>query len=101
LAGYAWPGNVRELSHVIERAVLMQDGAVIDDVVLNLQPAAGHAFLGADSIASSASLSVDGAEEQLVREALQRTAGNIQRAATLLGLSRPALYRRMEKYGIE
>ena len=100
LAGYAWPGNVRELSHVIERAVLMQDGVVIDAVVLNLQPATGHALSGADTIASSASLNVDGAEEQLVREALQRTAGNIQRAATLLGLSRPALYRRMGKYGI-
>ncbi len=100
LAGYAWPGNVRELSHVIERAVLMQDGVVIDAVVLNLQPATGHALSGADNIASSASLNVDGAEEQLVREALQRTAGNIQRAATLLGLSRPALYRRMGKYGI-
>jgi DNA-binding NtrC family response regulator len=101
LAAYAWPGNVRELSHVIERAVLMQDGAVIDAAALNLQPAAGHVFSGADSILSSVSLRVDGAEEQLVREALQRTAGNIQRAATLLGLSRPALYRRMEKYRIE
>ena len=43
---------------------------------------------------------VDAAEEKLVRQALDRTGGNIQRAATLLGLSRPSLYRRMEKYGI-
>jgi DNA-binding NtrC family response regulator len=46
-------------------------------------------------------MTVDEAEEQLVRQALERTGGNIQRAATLLGLSRPSLYRRMEKYRIE
>ena len=101
LKGYAWPGNVRELSHVIERAVLMLDGDVVDEAALNLKPEATHSLSGAAALAASASMTVDEAEEQLVRQALERTSGNIQRAATLLGLSRPSLYRRMEKYGIE
>jgi DNA-binding NtrC family response regulator len=101
LDGYAWPGNVRELSHVIERAVLMQDGDIVDEAALNLKPEATHALAGAAALAASESMSVEAAEEQLVRQALERTAGNIQRAAALLGLSRPSLYRRMEKYGIE
>jgi DNA-binding NtrC family response regulator len=100
LEAYAWPGNVRELSHVIERAVLMLDGDIVDEAALNLKPDATHALSGAAALAASESMSVDAAEEQLVRQALERTGGNIQRAATLLGLSRPSLYRRMEKYGI-
>jgi DNA-binding NtrC family response regulator len=101
LKGYAWPGNVRELSHVIERAVLMLDGDTIDEAALNLKPEATHALSGAAALAANGSMTVDEAEESLVRQALERTGGNIQRAATLLGLSRPSLYRRMEKYGIE
>jgi DNA-binding NtrC family response regulator len=101
LRSYAWPGNVRELSHVIERAVLMLDGDMVDDAALNLKPEATHALSGAAALAATGSMTVDEAEEQLVRQALERTGGNIQRAATLLGLSRPSLYRRMEKYGIE
>lgn len=101
LRSYAWPGNVRELSHVIERAVLMLDGDTVDDAALNLKPEATHALSGAAALAANGSMTVDEAEEQLVRQALERTGGNIQRAATLLGLSRPSLYRRMEKYGIE
>ncbi len=100
LAAYPWPGNVRELSHVIERAVLMLDGDIVDDEALNLKPPAGHVANAAAMLAGTSSLSVEAAEEQLVRDALQRTQGNIQRAAALLGISRPSLYRRMEKYGI-
>jgi DNA-binding NtrC family response regulator len=96
LEAYAWPGNVRELSHVIERSVLMHEGDVIDADALNLKAAAGPA----PAAAGASGLSVDEAEERVVREAMERTGGNIQRAATLLGLSRPALYRRLEKYGI-
>lgn len=102
LSAYAWPGNVRELSHAVERAVLMTIGDVLDAASLNLN--AGSVGIGAGAMAPSssepASMNVDQVEEQLVRQALEQSAGNIQRAATLLGLSRPALYRRMEKYGI-
>ena len=103
LFAYAWPGNVRELSHAIERAVLMTAGDLLDAAALNLN-AAGIA-VGSGAVANGSSgnaqVTVEEAEKQLVRQALEKTAGNIQRAAALLGLSRPALYRRMEKYGIE
>jgi transcriptional regulator of acetoin/glycerol metabolism len=69
---------------------------VIDADALNLKAAAGPA----PAAAGASGLSVDEAEERVVREAMERTGGNIQRAATLLGLSRPALYRSLEKYGI-
>jgi len=101
LQSYAWPGNVRELSHVIERAALMADGDVLDEDSLSLKPAAPHDISGAAALAASESVTVEQAEERMVRQALERTGGNIQRAAAMLGLSRPSLYRRMEKYGIE
>lgn len=102
LAAYAWPGNVRELSHAIERAVLMTASDTLDASALNLN--AESVATGSGALASTSGTSpvtVEEAEKQLVRQALEKTGGNIQRAAGLLGLSRPALYRRMEKYGIE
>ena len=102
LSAYAWPGNVRELSHAIERAVLMTVGDVLDASSLNLN--SGTIAVGAGAMATpsgNGQVTVEESEKQLVRQALEKTGGNIQRAAALLGLSRPALYRRMEKYGIE
>jgi DNA-binding NtrC family response regulator len=101
LARYDWPGNVRELSHVIERATLLSDTAELDEDALNLKPPAPHGLSGAAALAASESLTVEQAEERMVREALERSGGNIQRAASQLGLSRPSLYRRLAKYGIE
>ncbi|MGB0135301.1 helix-turn-helix domain-containing protein, partial [Dokdonella sp.] len=102
LSAYAWPGNVRELSHAIERAVLMTSSGTLDASSLNLNAESIATGSGAMSSATgTASLTVEETEKRLVRQALEKTGGNIQRAAGLLGLSRPALYRRMEKYGIE
>ena len=104
LVHYHWPGNVRELSHAIERAVLMTSGDQIDGDTLGLTASQGLASdtvnVSSDAIAATATGTIGAAEEQMVRDALRTTAGNVQRAAVLLGLSRPALYRRMEKYGI-
>ena len=104
LVGYHWPGNVRELSHAIERAVLMTTGDQIDSDALGLT---SSQHLATDTInpsndatASTSAGTIGAAEAQMVRDALRTTGGNVQRAAVLLGLSRPALYRRMEKYGI-
>jgi DNA-binding NtrC family response regulator len=93
LLGYAWPGNVRELSHVVERAVLIGGGAQIkaEDLMLERPGTAASAPLE--------QLKLDEAEELLIRSALDRCGGNVQAAAEQLGLSRSALYRRMEKYG--
>jgi len=93
LLGYPWPGNVRELSHVVERAVLIGGGAQIQsgDLMLERQGTAERVPLE--------QLKLDEAEELLIRTALDRCGGNVQAAAEQLGLSRSALYRRMEKYG--
>lgn len=92
LLNYAWPGNVRELSHVVERAVLIGGEPEIrsGDLMLERQPAEAVPL---------EQLKLDEAEELLIRSALDRCGGNVQAAAEQLGLSRSALYRRMEKYG--
>jgi len=99
LCAHGWPGNVRELSHMMERAALLATGDVVTVADLGLAAAApAPASGGAGDVLEG--LTLDAAEELLVRRALERSGGNIQRAADALGVSRPALYRRLEKYGI-
>jgi DNA-binding NtrC family response regulator len=90
---YSWPGNVRELDHTIERAVLMARGEHIDaaDLALNTQRVAA---------ATMDDMSLEAVEAILIRKALARVGGNVSQAADALGLSRGALYRRIEKYGL-
>jgi DNA-binding NtrC family response regulator len=90
---HGWPGNVRELDHSIERAVLMARGPRIQNADLGLS----HVRSSAQSLDD---LSLEAVESILIRKALARAAGNVSHAAEALGLSRGALYRRMEKYGI-
>jgi DNA-binding NtrC family response regulator len=93
LMQYSWPGNVRELEHTIERAVLMcrTDEIQPADLALNTQRVQSQGL---------EDLSLEAVEAMLVRKALQRYQGNVSQAAEALGLSRGALYRRMEKYGV-
>lgn len=93
LLRYPWPGNIRELQHVIERAVIMAEGERIREDDLHLSPARNES-------ASSAGLDLQSMEQQLIRAALEKHKGNISKAAAELGLTRAALYRRMEKFGI-
>lgn len=90
---YSWPGNVRELDHTIERAVLMARGDRIEapDLGLHTQSAATP---------SLDEMSLETVEAILIRKALARSDGNVSHAADALGLSRGALYRRIEKYGL-
>jgi DNA-binding NtrC family response regulator len=88
----SWPGNVRELEHTIERAVLMCRGDQIQTGDL--------AGLQRPASQSLEELSLEAVETILIRKALQRFQGNVSHAAEALGLSRGALYRRMEKYGL-
>ena len=90
---YAWPGNVRELDHTVERAVLMSRGR-------ESQPAELGLNLQRSQAANLEELSLEAVEAVLIRKALQRFHGNISQAAEALGLSRGALYRRMEKHGL-
>jgi DNA-binding NtrC family response regulator len=93
LMQYPWPGNVRELDHTIERAVLMcrTDEIQPADLALSTQRTQTQGL---------EDLSLEAVEAMLVRKALQRYQGNVSQAAEALGLSRGALYRRMEKYGL-
>jgi DNA-binding NtrC family response regulator len=90
---YEWPGNVRELDHTLERAVLMTRGEQIDVSDLGLSK-------GRASSPPMEEMSLESVESILIRKALARCHGNVSQAAEALGLSRGALYRRMEKYGI-
>jgi DNA-binding NtrC family response regulator len=93
LLQYAWPGNVRELEHTMERAVLMCRTEQIQAGDLGLGSQKGQAQ-------NLEELSLESVESILIRKALQRFQGNVSQAAEALGLSRGALYRRMEKYGL-
>ncbi|KZN67085.1 sigma-54-dependent transcriptional regulator [Pseudoalteromonas luteoviolacea] len=88
LKRYHWPGNVRELQNVIGRATLLAQGKVIEAQDLGLQ-------IKQSSSATSSELSA-----QDIRTALQANDGNVTHAAKSLGLSRQAMYRRMDKFGI-
>lgn len=90
---YSWPGNVRELDHAVERAVLLSSGDAVRSSDLSLKtPQAGAQRLE--------ELSLEEVESLLIRKAVDRYGGNISQAAEALGLSRSALYRRLQKYGI-
>ncbi|MGQ0800594.1 MAG: sigma-54-dependent transcriptional regulator [Pseudomarimonas sp.] len=97
LLAYPWPGNVRELSHVIERAVLMCAGQEISELDFSLDLATPSPSSAAEF---NSGQTLEQAELAMIRNALDRCEGNIQRAAEALGLSRGALYRRLEKYGL-
>jgi DNA-binding NtrC family response regulator len=89
---YPWPGNVRELEHTVERAVLLCRGEQIEPANLAITARA--------STQSFENMSIDEVEALLIRKVMRRCDGNISQAAEALGLSRAALYRRIEKYGL-
>jgi DNA-binding NtrC family response regulator len=95
LREHTWPGNVRELDHVVERALLMSSSNVVTPFDLALQQTA-------DARLSSRleEMSLEEVERVLITKALGRFDGNANRAAESLGLSRSAMYRRLQKYGL-
>jgi DNA-binding NtrC family response regulator len=92
LRAHSWPGNVRELAHVVERAVLLAAGELIGAGDLGL------ARGGAGEVPNLEELSLEDVERVLIQKALKRFDGNLSRAASALGLSRAALYRRLAKH---
>ena len=92
LTRYRWPGNVRELEHAVERASLLCAGGVIEADDLRLR---GRT---AGTTTDLESMSLADAERFLIERALGRCGGNVSEAATELGVSRSALYRRLERY---
>ncbi len=91
---HPWPGNVRELDHAIERGVLLAQGSQVKAADLGLRVAAGAA-------ARLEEMSLDDVEHHLIQRTLSRYDGNVSQAAKALGLSRSAMYRRLQKHGLE
>ena len=93
LLAHAWPGNVRELDHAVERAVLMAQGEMVRAVDLGLRS-------GREGPPRLEDMSLEDVEALLIKKALARFSGNVSHAANALGLSRSALYRRLQRYGL-
>jgi DNA-binding NtrC family response regulator len=93
LAEHAWPGNVRELDHAVERAVLMARGSAIKAVDLGLRSIRETSVQLDD-------MSLEEVESLLIQKAMTRYDGNVSQAAKALGLSRSALYRRVQRHGL-
>ncbi len=93
LQQYAWPGNVRELNSVVERSLLLANGAEVG--VADLRLSAGKAPPTLEE------MSLEDAERALIRSAIRRNGGSVPAAADALGLSRSAMYRRLEKLGLK
>ena len=93
LLEHPWPGNVRELDHAIERAVLMAAGPLVKPTDLGLRG-------GREGGGRLEDMSLEEVECFLIKKAMTRFDGNVSQAAKALGLSRSALYRRLQRYGL-
>ena len=106
LCQYAWPGNVRELAHAIERAVILTEGDKLDisSVVGNSISVSTDEKTQStevlNNVAQYDTFDLDILEQRTVRAALKHHQGNVSHAAKALGLTRGAMYRRLEKYGL-
>ncbi len=102
LRAYHWPGNVRELKNCIERAVLLCDQERVDGQWIKLALSQSQPPALAQEVATPHPAgTLDGLEVEAIRASLARHQGNLSRVAEELGLSRAALYRRLEKYGLK
>jgi two-component system response regulator HydG len=105
LLQYSWPGNVRELENVVEQALVLAEGEVLQTTDLPHLTENGEGGSAATGPLPEGKLDltrvVEGVEEKLLRQALSQAAGVKAEAARLLGLKPSALYYKLEKYGIE
>ncbi|MEA1898798.1 MAG: sigma-54 dependent transcriptional regulator [Bacteroidota bacterium] len=95
LKNYSWPGNVRELQHSLERAVILTESNILqrEDFMLSAKQ-------GGNNQTDFSTLNLETIEKQVIEKALKTHSGNVTQASSELGLTRNALYRRMEKHGI-
>ena len=104
LQGQPWPGNMRQLKQTIERAVLVLRRRRLDvaDLAALAEPREPRRRgRDADALPSPGSMTLDEMERAMIVKCLRHYEGNVTRVAEALGLSRAALYRRLEKYGLE
>jgi DNA-binding NtrC family response regulator len=93
LGSHPWPGNVRELDHAVERAVLMAEGGSIRGKDLGLRP-------DREGTSRLEEMSLEDVEQFLIKKTMARYDGNVSQVAKALGLSRSALYRRLQRHGL-
>lgn len=104
LTRYHWPGNVRELKNVIERAILLEAGDRIGTANLLLNPALAFEMDQAEGNANSLRIkdfSLEKAEKELVKKALDEAGWQKSRAASLLGITRATLYAKVKQYNLQ
>ncbi|MEK0161924.1 sigma-54 dependent transcriptional regulator [Pseudoalteromonas piscicida] len=105
LQTYPWPGNVRELAHAIERAVILSESEFLDiSTVIGTNPTAAQASMedtsDTNTLTFEGTFNLEEIEQRTVRAALKYYQGNVSNAAKALGLTRGAMYRRLEKYDL-
>ncbi len=94
---YPWPGNIREMKHLLERAVLLNGGGVLDESILGLNKRAGSK---SEESEMNEDITLGEAELKLIKQALERTNRNVSKAARELGITRMALRYRIKKYNL-
>lgn len=94
LKKYTWPGNIRELQHAVERAVILSEGTSISSPDLFLNQ------VRMPTTQPGRTLTLEEVERNYLRELIEKYEGNISKVARELGMTRPALYRRLNKYGL-
>lgn len=100
LAGQTWPGNVRQLKQTLERAVLIVDGDRLDLPDFEALAGLAQRDARATDLPEPGAMTLDEIERAMIAKCMRHYEGNVTRVAEALGLSRPALYRRLEKYGM-
>jgi len=100
LVTHAWPGNVRALRHAVERAVILSEGTMLEPGDFSLSATGSAAAAAAPASLPPEAATLDAVEKETILRALEAHGRNISRAADALGLTRPSLYRRMQKYGL-
>jgi len=98
IENYTWPGNVRELINVIKKAVVMTDKRFIDSTDLDIDVSKVSKDIGGQKLFSLKE-HVDKLERELVEKAFNIAGGNVSKMASMLGVSRPTVYKLMEKHG--
>ena len=97
LEAHRWSGNIRELQNVMEKAVILSEGKHLSAKDLETDPSGTSAFKMPGGTFKAVN---EAEEERLIRQAMDRTNGNISAAAKMLGVSRPTLYAKLKKYGL-
>ena len=100
LSGMQWPGNIRQLKQVIERTILVSGKDVLEVEGFTLPLGMEGGDSRRDALPEVGAMTLDDIEKAMIVKALRHHGGNISKVAEALGLSRAALYRRFEKFGI-